>query len=132
MFTKEYTELAAELHRLHNVKRHVPSIGGQQLGLEQYRIVASGQTWEVLIEAADALLRLSESQSRWINTDERTPDNEQTVLGYWVACVGRDAVFESVKYFAKDAPDSGEAWQSAFGEDTDRPDYWQPLPRSPK
>lgn len=44
------------LRALHAGKKSAPSVGGQQLGLEEYRIVISGAHLESLIEAADTLL----------------------------------------------------------------------------
>ena len=53
----EALRLAEELYAFHAAKKEMPSVGGQMLGLERYRIVASGEAFSQIRDAADALLR---------------------------------------------------------------------------
>lgn len=48
-------DIPQRLRELHGLSRLVPSIGGQQCGLESYRILANGNTLEVLHEAAERI-----------------------------------------------------------------------------
>ena len=60
----------------------------------------------------------------WINTDHQKPEDEQRVLGYWAFQGG---CAETLTFHACDSPvDGRETWVSAFGENADPPDYWQP------
>jgi hypothetical protein len=63
----------------------------------------------------------------WILTDDKQPESEQKVLGYWPGYG-----FASLTYYAKDAPDSSESWIDAHGEDQDRPSHWIPDLEPPK
>jgi hypothetical protein len=53
----EALRLAEELEALNGAKRDYGGIGGQMLGCEQYRLVASGSSFAALPNSADALLR---------------------------------------------------------------------------
>lgn len=59
----------------------------------------------------------------WNKTDERTPENEQTVLGCWKgpSCVPG---METLIYHATDAPDGHERWCDVFGVLRDPPTHW--------
>jgi hypothetical protein len=53
----EALRLAEELYAFHAAKKEMPSVGGQMLGLERYRIVASGETFSQIRDAAAKLIR---------------------------------------------------------------------------
>lgn len=91
-----------------------------------------------MLEAADEIERLSSCLAKgatWVSTDERSPNDEQTVIGYWPTVGSCTPFFESVTYYARDAPDGPERWHNAWGEETDAPHYWMPqsaLPEAPR
>ena len=49
--------LAEDLYAFHAAKKEMPSVGGQMLGLERYRIVASGEAFSQIRDAAAELHR---------------------------------------------------------------------------
>lgn len=53
----EALRLAEELYAFHAAKKEMPSAGGQMLGLERYRIVATGEAFSQILDAADKLIR---------------------------------------------------------------------------
>jgi hypothetical protein len=53
----EALRLAEELYAFHAAKKEMPSVGGQMLGLESYRIVATREVFSQILDAADKLLR---------------------------------------------------------------------------
>jgi hypothetical protein len=65
---------------------------------------------------------------KWRRPDVDPPADEQLVLCYWAPnSVHSDPIYESLTYYAADAPDSGEAWADWTGERGDTPDLWAPL-----
>jgi len=67
----EALRLAEELEALNGAKRDYGGIGGQMLGCEQYRLVASGSSFAALPNSADALLR------QHAEIERLTADNER-------------------------------------------------------
>jgi hypothetical protein len=53
----EALRLAQELYAFHAAKKEMPSVGGQMLGLQRYRIVASREAFSQILDAANKLLR---------------------------------------------------------------------------
>ena len=53
----EALRLAEELYAFHAAKKEMPSVGGQMLGLESYRIVTTREVFSQILDAADKLLR---------------------------------------------------------------------------
>jgi predicted nucleotidyltransferase len=53
----EALRLAQELYAFHAAKKEMPSVGGQMLGLESYRIVTTREVFSQILDAADKLLR---------------------------------------------------------------------------
>jgi hypothetical protein len=60
----EALRLAEELYAFHAAKKEMPSVGGQMLGLERYRIVASGEAFSQIRDAAAKLFRLHADNER--------------------------------------------------------------------
>lgn len=62
----------------------------------------------------------------WTRTDERKPDDEQTVLGYWAPnSVHAEPIYESLTYHASDSEvDGREAWLNWNSNVEDAPDAW--------
>lgn len=60
----EALRLAEELYAFHAAKKEMPSVGGQMLGLERYRIVASGEAFSQILNAAEKLIRLHAENER--------------------------------------------------------------------
>lgn len=77
-------------------------------------------TIELLREAGKAI---SDCSPRWISTDERNPDDEQTVLGCWQGSSTIEGMM-SLTYYAEDAEDGPEVWRDSWGEKTDPPTHW--------
>lgn len=69
----------------------------------------------------------------WIACSDRKPEDEQTVLGLYNGpnnC-GEAACYESLTYYAEDAPDGPERWRDRTGTSADEPDWWLPLDALP-
>lgn len=60
----EALRLAEELYAFHAAKKEMPSVGGQMLGLERYRIVATGEAFSQILDAAAKLCRLHAENER--------------------------------------------------------------------
>lgn len=60
----EALRLAEELYAFHGAKKEMPSVGGQMLGLESYRIVASREAFSQILNAAEKLIRLHAENER--------------------------------------------------------------------
>lgn len=56
--------LAEELYAFHAAKKEMPSVGGQMLGLESYRIVATGEAFSQILDAAAKLCSQHEEIER--------------------------------------------------------------------
>jgi hypothetical protein len=69
----------------------------------------------------------------WIDTNRQKPADEQTVLGRYNGpnYCGPDPCFESLTYYAEDAPDGPACWKDRTGTSADEPDYWLPLDALP-
>ncbi len=81
----------------------------------------------LLMNAADALAARPFSHSprpEWVNTDERNPDDEQTVLGCWRGPSVCNEGMETLIYHAADEPGRGDVWRDVFGEKRDPPTHW--------
>lgn len=74
-------------------------------------------------EVARLKLSISDCSPRWISTDERNPDDEQTVLGCWQGSSTIEGMM-SLTYYAEDAEDGPEVWRDSWGEKTDPPTHW--------
>lgn len=115
-------DIAKRLTLLHESKRPAPQPGacGQMMGMESYRIVATGDQLAVMLEAAEEIERLSVSLSegsisRWILWAERKPVEGQLI---------------AVRYSA-----GADVWDAfRVGDPRDLDDYhcWMPLPEAPK
>lgn len=89
----------------------------------------------LLDEALAEIERLNGAFSdgaKWVSTEQRKPEDGQTVLAYWATVGHCPASYESLTYHASDAPDSRECWSDVFGSDDDEPTHWMPLPEAPK
>ena len=67
----EALRLAQELYAFHAAKKEMPSVGGQMLGLESYRIVATREVFSQILDAADKLLRQHAENERLKAKNER-------------------------------------------------------------
>lgn len=101
----------------------VPTPAMESPGIRQWIVDA--------VEALRSALNcLSEASPRWVRTDDRKPEDGQTVLGCWRLPPSRREKFayESLTYGAADSPiDGPEVWSHWDGEKADEPDYWMPL-----
>lgn len=62
----------------------------------------------------------------WINTDEKVPEHDEVVVGYWPAGLRLYLAFplvESLRYQA-DQDGNGDGWKDAHGEESDPPAFW--------
>lgn len=83
-------------------------------------------------KAEAELLSFFSDGAKWVSTEQRKPEDGQTVLAYWATVGHCPASYESLTYHASDAPDSRECWSDVFGSDDDEPTHWMPLPEAPK
>jgi hypothetical protein len=125
---KQGHELAHNLRLFHDSKKPFaqPGASGQMLGCETYRVVASGSQFNLLMEAADEIERLSRSlseASRWIPVTERLPTDESRY-----AIVYRYKGRGHPKAFIGDFFDG----QFSCGVNDTEITHWMPLPEAPK
>ena len=76
----EALRLAQELYAFHAAKKEMPSIGGQMLGLESYRIVTTREVFSQILDAADKLLRQHAEIERLKAENERLREALRTAL----------------------------------------------------
>jgi hypothetical protein len=91
----EALRLAEELYAFHAAKKEMPSVGGQMLGLESYRIVTTREVFSQILDAADKLLR------QHAEIERLKADNE---------ALRREAerLWEALKHYGKHDDDCGD------------------------